>query len=330
MGITDLLVTLGNLLKVKHISEYKNKRIGIDAYVWLHKSVYGGNLGMAFEENPDAFLIYLHKCIKGIIKYNITPVFVFDGDKLPLKAKTEFSRELAREARVLKAKEYLKSGDELKAKLAYIRSIEITPYMAFKFCQMLDKMKIEYYVAPYEADAQLAYMIRNKLIDAVCTEDSDLIAYGCTEVIYKLDLKSGWCKTIRYRDVFENTISKFYNWSSDMFLEYCILSGCDYFRIPGVSSKTAYKLIKKYGCFSNSKSPKYPFNLNELINQFEKAKSAFTKHIIYCPLLKIQKSLDDANILIPEYLGRIESDITIVELLVKSYISPFNYELLLK
>jgi hypothetical protein len=34
-------------------------------------------------------------------------------------------------------------------------------------------------VAPYEADAQMAYLARNGAVHAVITEDSDLLAYGC-------------------------------------------------------------------------------------------------------------------------------------------------------
>ncbi len=49
-------------------------------------------------------------------------------------------------------------------------------------------MGIAYVVAPYEADAQLAYMFQEKLIDFVVTEDSDLLAYGVTKVLFKMDL----------------------------------------------------------------------------------------------------------------------------------------------
>lgn len=37
-------------------------------------------------------------------------------------------------------------------------------------------------VAPYEADAQLAYLIREGIADVVITEDSDLLAFGCKQV----------------------------------------------------------------------------------------------------------------------------------------------------
>jgi XPG I-region len=48
--------------------------------------------------------------------------------------------------------------------------------------QVLKKEKVDYIVAPYEADAQMAFLSINKLVDAVITEDSDLIPFGCLRV----------------------------------------------------------------------------------------------------------------------------------------------------
>jgi exonuclease-1 len=41
---------------------------------------------------------------------------------------------------------------------------------------------VECIVAPYEADAQLAYLSLINYVDAVISEDSDLLAYGCSTV----------------------------------------------------------------------------------------------------------------------------------------------------
>ena len=38
------------------------------------------------------------------------------------------------------------------------QAVEITPEMARKLAQVAYDMKVEFYVAPYEANAQLAYM----------------------------------------------------------------------------------------------------------------------------------------------------------------------------
>jgi exonuclease-1 len=56
----------------------------------------------------------------------------------------------------------------------------------------LKSENIEFVVAPYEADAQLAYLSTLETekggIAAVITEDSDLIAYGCPAVRTSLKL----------------------------------------------------------------------------------------------------------------------------------------------
>lgn len=42
---------------------------------------------------------------------------------------------------------------------------------------------VDVIVAPYESDAQLAFLAKGKLVQAVITEDSDLIAFGCEKVL---------------------------------------------------------------------------------------------------------------------------------------------------
>ena len=44
-----------------------------------------------------------------------------------------------------------------------------------------------YIVAPYEADAQLAYLVKNGLADGVISEDSDCLPFGCQTVLFKMD-----------------------------------------------------------------------------------------------------------------------------------------------
>lgn len=41
-------------------------------------------------------------------------------------------------------------------------------------------------VAPYEADAQLAYLNKVGIAQLVITEDSDLLLFGCEKVSFKL------------------------------------------------------------------------------------------------------------------------------------------------
>ena len=59
--------------------------------------------------------------------------------------------------------------------------------MAHSFILALRQLGIEYYVAPYEADAQLAYLYLTNYVQLVITEDSDLIAFGVDLALFKMD-----------------------------------------------------------------------------------------------------------------------------------------------
>lgn len=48
--------------------------------------------------------------------------------------------------------------------------------------QALKAENVDFIVAPYEADAQMAFLAQTNRVDIVLTEDSDLLAYGCPTV----------------------------------------------------------------------------------------------------------------------------------------------------
>lgn len=52
--------------------------------------------------------------------------------------------------------------------------------------EVLRKKSIDYVVAPFEADAELAFLCKNNHIDAVVAEDSDLLAFGCSQVKFSV------------------------------------------------------------------------------------------------------------------------------------------------
>ena len=52
------------------------------------------------------------------------------------------------------------------------------------YVQALRRKGIEFVVAPFEADAQIAYLCQKGYCDLAITEDSDLIAFGCDTVCF--------------------------------------------------------------------------------------------------------------------------------------------------
>lgn len=59
----------------------------------------------------------------------------------------------------------------------------------------MKKAGLPYVVAPYEADAQLAFLEHEGLVDGILTEDSDLLVFGCQVV----GLNKGLCDSLEFR-----------------------------------------------------------------------------------------------------------------------------------
>ena len=102
-----------------------------------------------------------------------------------MKQVTEVEREKKRKENLAKGKKYWAEGNKKKAFECFQSCIDVTPEMAHIFIQALKQLKVQYVVAPYEADAQLAYLEKEGLVDGIITEDSDLIIYGCKKILYR-------------------------------------------------------------------------------------------------------------------------------------------------
>ncbi|XP_068690128.1 exonuclease 1-like [Montipora foliosa] len=117
--------------------------------------------------------------------------------------------------------------------------------MSHKLLKVLRDKNIDCIVAPFEADAQLAYLNKNQLIDVhvVLSEDSDLLVFACCEVIYKVHLH-GSCQSIQSKDI--PKCLNISNYTFDLFRHMCIIAGCDYLEsLHGIGIKRAHNLMKK-------------------------------------------------------------------------------------
>jgi exonuclease-1 len=123
-------------------------------------------------------------------------------------------------------------------------SYDISPDVAYRLIVALKDRKLPFIVAPYEADAQLAYLSRNGLVDVVITEDSDLLPYGARCVLYKLDYSTYRGDELNLERLKDNPDPCLRSFTHCMFLSACILSGCDYLpQVRGVGLKSAFQLI---------------------------------------------------------------------------------------
>ena len=127
----------------------------------------------------------------------------------------------------------------------------MTPQMARHLIDALIEANVQYVVAPYEADAQMYYLERMGIVDAIVSEDSDLLVFGCKNLITKLS-QYGECVDIYRGDFAACKEISLAGWSNTEFRSMAILSGCDYLEnIPRLGLRTAHRLVRKHKVIDN-------------------------------------------------------------------------------
>lgn len=89
-----------------------------------------------------------------------------------------------------KASKELSKGNKADASTYAARAYEVTPETAQKLIEAAKYVGVDFIVAPYEADAQLAYLSRSNFADVIITEDSDLLVFGAQTVLYKFNFQT--------------------------------------------------------------------------------------------------------------------------------------------
>ncbi|NXI07239.1 EXO1 Exonuclease, partial [Irena cyanogastra] len=243
MGIQGLLQFIKEAAEPSHVKKYKGMAVAVDTYCWLHKGAYACAEKLARGEPTDFYVAFCMKLVHMLLSFGIKPILVFDGCTLPSKKEVEKARRERRQASLLKGKQLLQEGRLSEARECFGRSVNITHAMAHEVIKAARAQGVDCIVAPYEADAQLAYLNKIGMVQAIITEDSDLLAFGCKKVFLKIDkfgngleidqTRLGNCKQLG--NVF----------TEEKFRYMCILSGCDYLpSIHGIGLAKACKLIK--------------------------------------------------------------------------------------
>ncbi|XP_030556677.1 exonuclease 1 [Drosophila novamexicana] len=293
MGITGLIPFLEKASAKVHLKDLSGSTVAVDTYCWLHKGVFSCADKLARGEDTDLYVQYCLKYVHMLLSYNIKPILVFDGQHLPAKALTEQRRRESRQQSKKRAMELLRLGRTDEARSQMRRCVDVTHEMALRLIQECRVRHIDCIVAPYEADAQMAWLNKAGIAQYIVTEDSDLTLFGAQRIIFKLDLNGAGllveaekfhlamgCTKERYR--------------FDKFRRMCILSGCDYLdSLPGIGLAKACKFMLKTEQddmrIALKKIPQY-LNMRNLevdddyIENFMKAEATFKHMYIYNPL----------------------------------------------
>ncbi|TKW25000.1 hypothetical protein SEVIR_3G087500v4 [Setaria viridis] len=312
MGIPNLLRFLKPFIEPVHINKYAGKRVGIDAYSWLHKGAYSCSMELCMNPKSTAarrYISYFMHHVNLLRHYKVVPVVVFDGGSMPCKAATDNERQRRRELSLNMAKEKLEQGNTAAAVDLFRKAVHITPSMAYELIQILRSENVEFVVAPYEADAQLAYLTTLDAdqggIAAVVTEDSDLIAYCCPAIIFKMDrFGNGEEFTMERTLKTDKDGLSFRDFDQQLFTGMCVLAGCDFLpSISGIGTKRAYSVISKYKdinrVISNLKLDKRYSVPNDYADSFWRTLAVFNHARVYdvkSKSLKHLKPLDEQSL----------------------------------
>jgi flap endonuclease-1 len=180
-----------------------------------------------------------------LIDEGVRPVYVFDGTPPDLKRK-ELEKRKERAAAATAALAVAKEdGDDDAMEKEAKRTVRLTKEQVAECKRLLTLMGLPIVQAEGEAEAQCVALVKAGRAWAVATEDMDALAFGAPILLRHLGASDA-----KKRPVVEYRIERVLQqlgFSQAMFIDLCILLGCDYCRrIPGVGEKRAFEGIQKY------------------------------------------------------------------------------------
>lgn len=287
MGISGLLPLLKSIQNPCSLKKFSGQTIGVDGYGWLHRGTAACAIELALEKPTTKYVDFFMNRVRMLIHFGVIPYIVFDGDNLPSKSGTEKDRRDRRKEGKRLGLEFLKVGKTAQAQQELQKSVDVTPEMARTVIEELKYHNIQYIVAPYEADSQLAYLERKGIINGVLSEDSDLLVFGVKCLITKLD-KYGDCIEVNRNRFTACREVSFVGWSDADFRRMAILSGCDYLPgIGGLGLKTAHRMLRKHKTVDRLvKAAQFDGKLKVptgFMASFEQAENTFLYQWVYCP-----------------------------------------------
>lgn len=265
MGIRNLHTFLRKTVPLVYqevsLTRFAYKRLAIDLSIYLCKY-------KAFYKDKwlDAFL-NLVTCLR---ENEIHFVFVFDSKSPPEKDEEKRNRMLQRQrlktkiddlegalrafldkrivSRVIEKWVDAKTNhvnvhqvsneiDRLRSNLLEIR---MEDFVLIK--RLFEVLEVPYCYAVSEAEATCAHLCLNGQVDAVMTEDTDILAYGCPFSLHKINIQSNTIMMIEMKSLLRNLEMTY-----PQFRDFCIMCGTDYnTNIPKVGPERAYRYLKEY------------------------------------------------------------------------------------
>lgn len=207
MGVKNFIKTIvyysPQAISLKKISDYSNTTIGIDGNLMMYKNI------LSIRKKEDIYnkdgsrkiiVTHIHSLINkfnGFKKYNITPIFVFDGKYPKIKEKTM----------------------EKRGKLGIDISSEIE--------DCIELIKLYGYTvihADLEADLVLSYLSKRREIDYIVSDDMDMLVFGGLNILRNFTVN----KLKFIEEITLKTILTIIDITREQLIDIALLLGTDY------------------------------------------------------------------------------------------------------
>ena len=292
-------------ITITNIKKYQNKIIAIDTNLLIYKIVYAIRKNGYDIKNNDKIITHIHGLLlkfKSFKKYNITPVFVFDGKQPEIKYK-----ELDKRKKIwLKMAEKYKTAttDEDKKKYYYLKA-DITDKEIDDCFNLIKIFGYQIINSPEEADTQLAYLSKNNLVDYIASDDMDILLFGGEILLKKFSTSS---KNTVTQEINLYIMKQELGFTQNDLIKLGVLLGSDYCDNSSISINKAYKIIKNIDIDDNEilkyceqaiqhfKHPK-----NKKITKITTGK--LSEHDLIIFLKKFDYSDDEINKLLLEFFN---------------------------
>lgn len=246
MGIKGISKLIREFSKDITLAELANKKIAIDTSIYLYKFKYN-SVGNEFIKK------FVYQLIS-FKKFNIEPIYIFDGKPPIEKQITKDKRKSIKEKAIENAQN--ENDPEIK-KTIEKNIINISPEDISNLKSLFHYTNTKWISCNTEGEKYCSFLNKIGEVDAVMSNDFDSLTFGCENLI----TSSG-----------DNSL-KLYNLTKILtelkismtdYVDICIASGTDYCPtgIPRIGPVKGLNYVKKYGLIENWEHIILPENLN--------------------------------------------------------------------
>jgi len=247
------------------LDQLRQKKLAVDAYNIIYQFLasirgYDGSLLSDGEGTVTSHLSGLLYRNARLLEKGIKLVYVFDGKPSQLKREEIKRRAEVKQKAREELEEALERGDMARARTVAQRTSKLTKPMVEDSKKLLSLLGIPIVEAPQEGESQAAYLVQQKKVWAVASQDYDSLLFGSPILIRNLTLsgrrklpRSNRYITVNVESYQQHDLLQALGISRKQLIDLSILIGTDFNPdgVRGVGPKTAYKLIKKHESLEN-------------------------------------------------------------------------------